>query len=350
MPMLSPNEKNAQFIREYIPKVSRTFALTIKFLPRSLRDSIYTSYLLCRVADTLEDSPFIDTNEKYARLIRLKDLLIRAEKGRRLRQAEIASLCESINPEHGYDHKLLFESAQLFEILESLPASHKPIIYHWVAEMAGGMAKFSKLKNHNVDEIAVLKNTVEWDSYCYYVAGTVGNMLTGLFIEHYRFNDSIVDDLRRLGESFGLGLQKVNVIKDVPADRERGVCYLPENVLSKYKLTPSSLADDRNGTSIENLVNELLDLTITHFDDALDYFRYFPRHLKGVRMFLIVPVYLAAETLSLIKKNPVRTLTGPPIKLTRRSVSRLVGAAAIRIGSNNAIYDYYQKLRLKIVS
>ncbi len=350
MPMLSPNEKNAQFIREYIPKVSRTFALTIKFLPKALRDSVNMSYLLCRVADTLEDSPYIDTNEKYARLNSLKDLLIGAENGRLLKQSEIASLCESINPEHGYDHKLLFELARLFEILESLPVSHKPIIYHWVAEMAGGMAKFSKLENHNASEIATLKNIEAWDEYCYYVAGTVGNMLTGLFAEHYHFNNIIMDDLLRLGESFGLGLQKVNVIKDVPADRERGVCYLPENVLSKYQLSSSSIAYGRNRNSIENLVGELLKLTITHFDDALDYFKYFPRHLKGVRMFLIIPIYLAVETLSLIKSNPIRTLTGPPVKLTRRNVSRLVGAASLRIGSNNAIYDYYQKLRMKIVS
>ncbi len=348
--MISKSPKNEQFIQEYIPRVSRTFALTIKFLPRGFRDSVYTSYLLCRVADTLEDSPHLEPDEKKRRLTDLENILLNAGEGQGLNQNKIASLYDSIKPEHGDDHRLLYESARLFEILESLPASHKKIIYRWVAEMAGGMARYSQMIDPGGGKIVALENVEQWDNYCYYVAGTVGNMLTDLFIEQYRFDDTVAGKLRKLGKSFGLGLQKVNVIKDVPDDRERNVCYLPEDILIKHGLSPASLANEGSKNNIENAVAELARLTVVHFDDALDYFARFPRHLKGVRMFLIVPVYLAVETISLINKNPVQTMTGPPVKLRRGGVTRLVSAAAIRIGSNNAINEYYKKLRIRAVS
>ena len=46
-----------QFCQDMLPKVSRTFAVCIKLLPQDLEHSVLIAYLLCRVADTIEDSP-----------------------------------------------------------------------------------------------------------------------------------------------------------------------------------------------------------------------------------------------------------------------------------------------------
>ena len=43
--------------QEHLAKVSRTFALTIPLLPTELIDYISNAYLLCRIADTIEDDP-----------------------------------------------------------------------------------------------------------------------------------------------------------------------------------------------------------------------------------------------------------------------------------------------------
>jgi phytoene/squalene synthetase len=40
---------------EILPHVSRTFALTIPELPAALRTAVTSAYLLCRIADTIED-------------------------------------------------------------------------------------------------------------------------------------------------------------------------------------------------------------------------------------------------------------------------------------------------------
>ena len=47
----------AEFQQQILPHVSRTFALTIPQLPPPLRISVTNAYLLCRIADTIEDEP-----------------------------------------------------------------------------------------------------------------------------------------------------------------------------------------------------------------------------------------------------------------------------------------------------
>ena len=338
------------FIQDYIPKVSRTFALAIKFLPAPLKNSFYTSYLLCRVADTLEDTPYLSYSEKSIRLKRLRSLLLGAIDGAEFDLDAVSSIYESVNPSESDDHRLLSDSTRLFEILNTLPESHKNAIYGSVAEMAEGMAEYSRMSGENNGRVLSLKDLSDWDRYCHFVAGTVGSMLTELFILHYNFDQEISAGLKRLGDSFGLGLQKVNVIKDVPDDRERGVCYLPGDILSKHNLRASLLSEKSESSKIIPFVTELVQLTVPHLDDAMEYAVLIPRHLKGVRMFLVVPVFLAIETLTLINSNPVMAMTGPPLKLSRGDVRRLVGAATIRISSDKKLVEYFRCLRDKLVS
>jgi farnesyl-diphosphate farnesyltransferase len=46
-----------RFAREILPPVSRTFALSIRVLRARSGAAVMTAYLLCRIADTLEDEP-----------------------------------------------------------------------------------------------------------------------------------------------------------------------------------------------------------------------------------------------------------------------------------------------------
>ena len=46
-----------------LPHVSRTFALTIPQLPPALRTAVTNAYLLCRIADTIEDEPALSPPE-----------------------------------------------------------------------------------------------------------------------------------------------------------------------------------------------------------------------------------------------------------------------------------------------
>ncbi|HET7313896.1 MAG TPA: squalene/phytoene synthase family protein, partial [Salinisphaera sp.] len=52
------------FQDEILPHVSRTFALTIPELPEALRVAVGNAYLLCRIADTIEDDAELDFQSK----------------------------------------------------------------------------------------------------------------------------------------------------------------------------------------------------------------------------------------------------------------------------------------------
>src|SRR5256885_2047531 len=53
-----------------LPHVSRTFALTIPQLPPGLRTAVTSAYLLCRIADTIEDEPALSPADAFAFLQR----------------------------------------------------------------------------------------------------------------------------------------------------------------------------------------------------------------------------------------------------------------------------------------
>ena len=53
-----------RFAKEVLPAVSRTFALSIRLLPGALGRAVRTAYLLCRIADTIEDEPRLPASEK----------------------------------------------------------------------------------------------------------------------------------------------------------------------------------------------------------------------------------------------------------------------------------------------
>ncbi|HJX20180.1 MAG TPA: squalene/phytoene synthase family protein, partial [Steroidobacteraceae bacterium] len=55
---------------QILPHVSRTFALTIPQLPPGLRTAVTSAYLLCRIADTIEDEPALSAAETFAFLQR----------------------------------------------------------------------------------------------------------------------------------------------------------------------------------------------------------------------------------------------------------------------------------------
>src|SRR6478735_1987268 len=53
-----------EFSREILPAVSRTFALSIRLLPGGLGAAVRNAYLICRIADTVEDEPGLTAEQK----------------------------------------------------------------------------------------------------------------------------------------------------------------------------------------------------------------------------------------------------------------------------------------------
>jgi farnesyl-diphosphate farnesyltransferase len=87
----------------------------------------------------------------------------------------------------------------------------------------------------------ILVSEADYDEYCYYVAGTVGQLVTELVIIQYQFSDDVAHVLRARAEACGRALQKTNIIKDFVEDIQRGICYLPDTWLQQADYTPLAL-------------------------------------------------------------------------------------------------------------
>ena len=64
MSRLSVSQSDIDFQNKILAEVSRTFALTIPKLPDNLVVAVSNAYLLCRIADTIEDDPDLSFSQK----------------------------------------------------------------------------------------------------------------------------------------------------------------------------------------------------------------------------------------------------------------------------------------------
>ena len=89
---------------QILPHVSRTFALTIPQLPLGLRTAVTNAYLLCRIADTIEDEPALSPPETLAFLQRFSAVVAGQGDSRSLareieqRLSTMLQICTKANP------------------------------------------------------------------------------------------------------------------------------------------------------------------------------------------------------------------------------------------------------------
>ena len=76
-------------------------------------------------------------------------------------------------------------------------------------------------------------NTEEYDLYCHYVAGLVGEGLSKLFSASHLEAPEVASNLQ-LSNDMGLFLQKTNIIRDYLEDFVDARAFWPKDVWSKY--------------------------------------------------------------------------------------------------------------------
>jgi farnesyl-diphosphate farnesyltransferase len=324
---------------QMLPRVSRTFALTIKLLPRSLQRTVTVSYLLCRVADTIEDEASGETTASA------KTKLL-GEFSATLETNDPAFLNELrffVGDTESNDAELARKAdlvlGEYFGFSEDIQARIRP----WVQEMCSGMAQYVERGIGELTPEGVIRDLDDLERYCYYVAGTVGNLLTALF-----FGESGVGEkegeVRTLGENFGLGLQLTNIVADAPMDWPEGRCYVPANLCKEAGITVDQLFDDGNRKKSRAALRVLINRAREHLADALKYFMLFPRLRYRERLFCLTPLFLALKTLNVVEADPSFPTAGKRPKITRRDVYRTLGVAALIAPSNKLAARYFKRL------
>jgi phytoene/squalene synthetase len=235
-----------------LPAVSRTFALSINaLLPRACRKAlkkgreanpsgfarafkrkdaalasdIALAYLLCRLLDTIEDDNTLPAKKRASLLRALGRALADAEHEEKT-LAELGGAAPEIQAKTD-EKELLQKAAPLFARLRKACAAHSEAICRHASEMAYGMAD-----SVTDDARGRIQTRADLDRYCHYVAGTVGAMLSDLFIaQRKKFPPKRAKILRANMESFARGLQLVNIIKDCQKDFAAGRCFIPAEIV-----------------------------------------------------------------------------------------------------------------------
>lgn len=211
---LTPSDADLAFQSRALNEVSRTFALTIPQLPQGLREVVSNAYLLCRIADTIEDDPQMAFAEKRY----FSDQFVRVLEGERAPMRFSDELYPALSSQlPASERELVLNTPRVVRITHGFAESQQQPMRRCVRIMSTGMASFQENASR-----AGLADMAAMDSYCYHVAGVVGEMLTDLFCVHDARINAQRTRLLSLAVSFGQGLQMTNILKDVWEDYARG--------------------------------------------------------------------------------------------------------------------------------
>src|ERR1700733_2703202 len=279
--------------QDYIlPGVSRTFALTIPELPQALRTSVTHAYLLCRIADTIEDEPALSPTASLHFLQRFVAVLYGNEPAAALSQDLVPQLSNETLPA---EHELVANMERVVRVTNRLDGQQRLAIQRCVEVMAGGMHQFQQTAS-----LRGVPRLSDLDDYCYYVAGVVGQMLTELFCGYSANIGRHSAELHELDVSFAQGLQMTNILKDVWGDRGRGACWLPQEVFTRHGIDLGELAAGRADARFDAAMRELVGVAHVHLRNALAFTLLIPGKETGIRRFCLWAIGLAVLTLKKI--------------------------------------------------
>lgn len=195
------------------------------------------------------------------------------------------------------DRQLLVEFKVVNIEFAKIKPAYREIIKDIAKKMGNGMADYANNAEHNVNGV----NTIaDYDLYCHYVAGLVGEGLTRLFVEGKLANPVLLDR-PHLSNAMGLFLQKTNIIRDYREDLDDGRRFWPKEIWTKYTDDFSSLAKPENKEIALNCISEMCLNALAHADECLFY-------LAGIKdqsvfNFAAIPQVMAIATLALVFRN-----------------------------------------------
>ena len=304
-----------------LPEVSRTFALTIPQLPGPLRQVVGNAYLLCRIADTIEDEPALPASRKQAFLSQFADVVAdRARPGPFADALRPLLSAATIDAEKN----LVANTELVVHLTHGFRRAQRDALERCVNVMSAGMAEFAdKGWGSGLDSIRDL------DRYCYHAAGVVGEMITDLLCDYSAEIALRRESLYGLSSDFGRGLQLVNILKDAREDQRRGVCWLPREAFAAGMDLSSTAA--YGGPAFADGVLALVGVAREYLARAMQYTLLIPRRETGVRRFLLWTLGMAILTLRRINANP-GFASGNEVKIPRRQVraTAVVTSAAVR--------------------
>lgn len=300
----------------------------IRALPRNLRPQVTIAYLLLRVSDYFEDHPQMSVADKIEALTHWEAVVSGLADPRPDIFAQSPASTQHPDAYAAlHVHEIVKAFRSLDEVDRSTLATH-------IALSTSGMRRWT-LKGADFPSEASL------DDYMFEVAGRVGVLLTDLFLASSDRIRSREAELRARSVGFGLGLQTTNIIRGLHDDPGRGWHFIPRAFVPEGKSVASLWLSPESGASMA-VLDRLVAKARRHLWDGLEYALAIPRRDRGIRLFCVYPLMLAARTVSLCEGNP--SVYHEEVKLKRSEVVRLTGSSRQSIWSNRAVRWQFERL------
>lgn len=211
--------QSLSFYHDHLENVSRSFSFCIMQLLSPAREWVALSYLLGRIADTIEDSVWLDKTLQCSVFQQIKSFLKEPP------TEEQFFIWLTSFPEHipSSEKKLLADLPLLLIDIQSLPSDVQKQLIKTFSNMIDGMLYFV---NHPMkNDTHVESSLITTNQYCFFVAGIIGELLTYIFthlIPAFEWTDTLLIQ----SFHFGLFLQKINILKDQRSDEAAGRFYI----------------------------------------------------------------------------------------------------------------------------
>ncbi len=309
---------------QLLAAVSRSFYLTLKALPKELREPISLAYLLARTADTIADTASVraearlDCLERYQALIR----------GDGAADTLAITLREQFCPQQSDDaeRRLMERFADGIAWLRTMKPAPLAAIQSVLEHIIRG--QMLDIQRFPADgQLRRLSDAEELDEYTWLVAGCVGEFWTQLCASELPASLDPAVSVRQMqewGARMGKGLQLINILRDVGEDTRDGRCYLP--------CEPDEL---------QTAWRQWLQTCTGHLEHGLRYVQHVA-HGK-LRYATALPLLLGVQTVAKMRAASwEQVLQG--VKISRLDVASILAQAAIACRSPEAMEKLYRKL------
>lgn len=343
-PKASPNLSADQ--RRLLAGVSRSFNLTIRLLPAALQAPVSIGYLLARATDTVADTTTLPLDERQMLLDELTQWMTSTQ-DHRSEPSELRHLIQSFARQQNDPHEQALMQAlpECLALLKTLPEDDQDSVRRVLGHINQGqqldMARFG-------DQLQALQTEEELAEYTWLVAGCVGEFWTELCGRHLPgYSELPPADMMRMGREYGMGLQRLNIIRDAGADLSAGRCYWPRQTLATAGLNPEQLAEAARSGRMDTLpalvplFHQWLDHTQAQLTEGMRY----AQALKPLRLRLAsaLPALIGARTISLLRDAGPAALS-QHVKMPRHEMRALLWRIALGLGSGTVLGQQFSQL------
>ncbi len=307
-------------MKAILKSVSRSFYLTLRFLPRPLREPVSLGYLLARATDTIADTASISARARLTTL--------RAFAGVIAGELDFDAVAESLRDfatqqSDAHERTLIEHLCEAIDWLTRLDPPDRADVRALLQTIVRGQ----ELDLRRFGDLATatsLQNAAELDEYTYLVAGCVGEFWTKLGTRHVTpFATVSPNEMTRLGIEYGKGLQLINVLRDRSADLKNGRDYLPAE-----ELAPAA-----------DIYARWLERAREGIGAGIDYCAALTNW--RMRFATALPALIGASTIALLRSAGP---TSEKIKVPRKQVRRILLAGALAASSPVALRALFQRL------